>query len=528
VKTASDTSDLTPADQFTYENLSVTSIAPAVGPTTGSTKVTISGTGFSTAGNSTQVSFGPTPATNVACTSSTSCTAVSPAGNGTVDVLVKVGTQQSAAVPADQFQYQVAGGGPSITTITPATGINSGGTSVTITGTGLAADTFFNFGPNPATGVSCSNSGQSCSALAPAGGTGPVTVTATSAGQVSTGSVQFTYVKPTATLYAWGITAPKGGMVWIPGSLGGHFWSSDHSAGFCRHDPVPGATLRAMNSAVCDDGSIGSPGQAAYDTRINADGTHYVYVPDNAVKSTAVWRLKFNPSTETLVGAPEAMIPLADVRTLKPNGLAIGPDGNLYVTDLTELNIRKITGPAGDPRLQTVSIVAVTGDGRGANGTVGFIGNRLYISENRAAAWFDITQCPSAAGPCATTPIPLPAGAFIAGVATDPVNNMVYASDSPGGANATIWRHNLTTGNTALYVQGGQLPAAGTPNATVYCSLTCTRPWDPALTPGGTAGFSFAFGIYVDPNNSSLYITEDPFAGARAGRGRAWVAPFVP
>jgi hypothetical protein len=201
----------------------------------------------------------------------------------------------------------------------------------------------------------------------------------------------------------------------------------------------------------------------------------------------------------------------------------------LYVTDLTEKNIRQITNPRGDPRTQTVGIVAVTGDGRGANGTIGFIGNRLYISENRAAAWFDVTQCPpGAATPCNTNPIPLPSGVFVAGVATDALHNMVYAADSPGGANATIWRFNLTTGVTSIYTQAGSLPALSSPNSKVYCSLTCTRPADPNLTPGGTAGFSFAFGLFVEPTSGDLYITEDPTAGARSGRGHAWKVPFAP
>jgi hypothetical protein len=223
------------------------------------------------------------------------------------------------------------------------------------------------------------------------------------------------------------------------------------------------------------------------------------------------------------------MIPLADVRTLKPNGMGLGPDGNLYITDLTELNIRRLNGPAGDPRLQTLDIVAVTGDGRGANGTVGFIGNRLYISENRAASWFDITTCPTVAGPCATNAIPLPSGAFIAGVATDPVHNYVYAADSPGGANATIWRYDLNNpGSPAIvYLTAGQLPRAGTPEQTVWISQTGVRPWNPGYIPGGTAGFSFAFGISVDVRNGDLYITEDPTAGARAGIGSAWVAKLV-
>jgi len=120
----------------------------------------------------------------------------------------------------------------------------------------------------------------------------------------------------------------------------------------------------------------------------------------------------------------------------------------------------------------------------------------------------------------------------------------VYVSDSPGGASATIYRYDASLDDFAtatvgapapVFLTGGTLPAAGTPEATVWCAtpsasqIGCQRPWDIGSHPvvGGTSGFSFAFGLAVGPT-SNLMITEDPTAGARSGRGTMWVAPFIP
>jgi hypothetical protein len=79
-----------------------------------------------------------------------------------------------------------------------------------------------------------------------------------------------------------------------------------------------------------------------------------------------------------------------------------------------------------------------------------------------------------------------------------------------------------------VFLTGGILPAAGTPNATVFCSTTCQRPWDTADHPtvGGPTGWAFVFGLAVGANGD-LAITEDPTAGNRAGRGTMWISPFV-
>ena len=283
------------------------------------------------------------------------------------------------------------------------------------------------------------------------------------------------------------------------------------------------------------------------------------------MRSSTVWRLTYDATMQRLIPTPaEEMATLADpllLKTLKPNGMALGPDGNLYISDLTEPYIRQMTNPAGDPRLQTIGIVATTTDLRGANGTMGFIGSKLYVSENRAAAWFDITSaCMTPVGPavgpspfvqlnCASNPINLPSGVFIAGVATDGAR-YVYASHSAGGAAATIYRFDtftepagcigslgaggipdgvVTCGTQApIYAEAGNVPAAGTPNAVTFTSTTGIRPFNPLLTPGGTTGFSFVFGMSVDATTGALMITDDPTAGNRNGRGHIWTVPFTP
>lgn len=91
---------------------SITGLSPAGGPAAGGTVVTITGTGFSTTPGATSVTFGGGAATAVGCASTTTCTAVSPPGSGTVSVRVTVAGQQSLDVPADDFTYGVSTGDP--------------------------------------------------------------------------------------------------------------------------------------------------------------------------------------------------------------------------------------------------------------------------------------------------------------------------------------------------------------------------------------------------------------------------------
>ena len=183
-----------PADRFSYAPApAVTSISPAGGPPAGGTAVTIIGTTFTTMPAATTVKFGANSATNVSCSSTTTCTATSPAGTAgtTVDVTVITLAGTSPTSLTDQFSY----GAPAVTSINPLIGPATGGTAVAITGTGFTGVSAIRFGPNAATSVSCA-SATTCTATSPAGTAGAtvdVTATAAAGTSAAVSADQFTY-----------------------------------------------------------------------------------------------------------------------------------------------------------------------------------------------------------------------------------------------------------------------------------------------------------------------------------------------
>jgi alpha-tubulin suppressor-like RCC1 family protein len=84
----------------------ITGVAPAIGSAAGGAGVTITGSGLTGAS---AVRFGSQPAASFSVTSSTSITAVPPAGSGTVDVTVTGPGGTSPVAAADQFTYVTSG-----------------------------------------------------------------------------------------------------------------------------------------------------------------------------------------------------------------------------------------------------------------------------------------------------------------------------------------------------------------------------------------------------------------------------------
>jgi uncharacterized membrane protein len=124
--------------------------------------------------------------------SETSITAVSPVGTGAVDVTVTAPEGISAISSADQFTY-----GPTVTKVEPNHAAPSGGTTVTITGTGFTGATAVHFGATSAKSFTV-NSATSITAVSPkvkGSSTVDVTVTAPAGTSPTSAADQFTYSK---------------------------------------------------------------------------------------------------------------------------------------------------------------------------------------------------------------------------------------------------------------------------------------------------------------------------------------------
>ncbi|MGO3146444.1 MAG: IPT/TIG domain-containing protein, partial [Leucobacter sp.] len=115
---------------FTYLAVpSITDLDPTEGPETGGTAVTITGTGFTDA---TGVTFEGVTGVDFTVDSDTQITVTTPAGDvGAADVIIEHPVENSTP---GEFTYLAV---PSITDLTPTEGPETGGTEITITGTGF-------------------------------------------------------------------------------------------------------------------------------------------------------------------------------------------------------------------------------------------------------------------------------------------------------------------------------------------------------------------------------------------------------
>ena|GEM_PF-1791313 len=168
----------------------VTSLSPTSGPTSGGTNISITGTNFDTVNGST-VDIGGTPCASVTLVSPTLLTCVtnaSAAGAYNITVTNNDGDLQTGNL-VSAFTFIAP---PTVASVAPSNGPQSGGTPITITGTNFLAGATATIG-----GVACSglsvNSATSISCMTQAGGPGLSDIVVTNTdGQAGTGVSLYT------------------------------------------------------------------------------------------------------------------------------------------------------------------------------------------------------------------------------------------------------------------------------------------------------------------------------------------------
>jgi len=177
---------VTEADGFSYTP-TITSLDVTSGSLAGGTAVTITGTGFTDA---TSVTFHGHAGDDLVVVGDTELTVTTPAGTGTVDVVVF--NANSSATLANAFSYT-----PTIDSLDVTSGSLAGGTVVTITGEGFTDATAVTFGGIAGTNLTISD--ETITVTTPAAGddvTGRVDVVVTNLHSSATFANGFSYMVP--------------------------------------------------------------------------------------------------------------------------------------------------------------------------------------------------------------------------------------------------------------------------------------------------------------------------------------------
>jgi sugar lactone lactonase YvrE len=344
---------------------SITDFSPTEGIE--GTTVTINGTNFSTIASENIVKFNGTTA-NVTAASTTTLTVTVPAGATTGKITVEVNLQTTTS--SGDFKVLAV---PAITGFTPMEG--SEGTTVTITGTNFS--TVISENIVMFNGEAASVTGTTATTLtvtAPSGTTGKITV---QVGTQKTTSLDDFVYKPlvtVSTLAGSGIAGFADGTgtaaqfdrpYGVALDANGNVYVADGVNQRIRKITTGGAvsTLAGSGTAGFADG-IGATAQFRNPTGIAVDASGNVYVGD--VTNNRIRKITPNGVVSTLAG--DGTSGLADgtgtaAKFSSPSWLTVDAAGNVYVCDRENNCIRKIT-PDG-----VVSTLA----GDGAAGTFGYV-----------------------------------------------------------------------------------------------------------------------------------------------------------
>ncbi len=206
----------------------VTGVSPASGSTVGGSRVTLTGTGLTGASvvgfggvNGTIISDSDTQIIVTSPPRSATATAGAGAqaagiGTGTVDITVTTRVGTSRVTTADHFTYTATR--PVVNAPSPNGGSVAGGTTVTLTGTGLAGATKVRFG-NAAATITADSSTQITVTTPPGTGTVPVTVTTPAGTSKITDADHYAYTTRPKSTQLISFAAPGAGAAGGSASL---------------------------------------------------------------------------------------------------------------------------------------------------------------------------------------------------------------------------------------------------------------------------------------------------------------------
>lgn len=345
VVTNPDTKTGTLANGYTYTTPpivspapTVTSVTPNSGTTNGGTSVAIAGTGFLAGAT---VRLGGTAATTQTVVNSTLITATTPAhAAGAVSVVV-TNTDTQTGTLANGYTYTVPPAPnpvPTVTAVAPNTGVTTGGTAVTITGTGFLTGATVTFGGTLASGVTVVN-GTTITASTPAHAAGAVNVvvinTDAKSGTLTNG---YTYTTPTGTLALVNVVSGLTGPVGIERPPNDNRFFIVEQRGTVRI--LENGALRSGNfldiqSVTNFDGQEQGLLGLAFHPNFATNHKFYVnYTIDNGDRESIISEfqtLSSDPNTADLNSERVLLVVNQPFPNHKGGQLVFGPDGFLYI-----------------------------------------------------------------------------------------------------------------------------------------------------------------------------------------------------
>ena len=305
----------------------------------------------------------------------------------------------------------------------------------------------------------------------------------------------------------WGVQILQGTAISsVTGAPVRHVWEGDQ-AGFCRVDPdldSPGPF--AVNPNTCITSVAGvtfTPGRTAFDPTNND-----LYSVNNA-KPQSVARLHFLPDGDSGQGVINLLSGefLGDSNGCGVSGnfpwaLALGPDGNLYLSFRKNGNLVRVLAPQSPSvPCSSFQVMGSTADGKIGKG-LSFIGHDLWGADGIGV--FRIAN----ADQCFT-----PANNF---TACKGINLLVALVPNPLGVFSDQIYPALNGNN--LYV----FDATGT-SITLISGLTTPEPTvQPSWVPSILGGLTIAVDN-SNPANQVLYLGSDPAVDAPTVVNQGWI-----